>query len=618
MQDLDKFKNEMNLSGQNVYVGHRYVPKIFGEWDNTQIYEPLSIVQYQGASYTSRQYVPVGIDILNEDFWVITGNYNAQIEQYRQDVRNLQGEVQKDLDNFESNISDIAVNVKNFGAVGDGVTDDAPYIRQAYEHLKSIGGGVLYFPKPDVAYTLKSTVTSEGLNVGLIHDTDNINFKGAGMSTSLRAEVSMHSMIYTPNITQYTQFNDITLNANKVASYCFTGNNAAYNPYMTVANSTFRNAIEVAFHVKTFVTVFIKSIFNTSKTGLFIEGVDDNIATSTNVISCYANNNTEYGFRGRNLMYSTFSSTAVDNMENGIAYYISGQGLTFNAIGAEKVKQVFKTDMLRGFTFNSLFAFMIGSLNENAPTNYLLEFGSAVDGTMSGIHIRNIDERHVNYHLGLTGSAHGFENITILDNSIKPSTVFFVKNWQFESEPIKFLRGKEINRKTLKTVLPNDLQTELKTLNRLKISHELKYKIENGMTPPLENDYINHLEGKNQLIFEGDLNNRELVKIDTAYQQLRLINNAPLIIFRNITFTSTFDHTLAIRVIVDNSTVIFDNCYFETVGVRASHALTIKNNGKVYFINGSNILESALWHKQNGTDIYVDDTSEFIEKTVGE
>ena len=102
MQDLDKFKNEMNLSGKNVYVGHRYVPKIFGEWDNTQIYEPLSIVQYQGASYTSRQYVPVGIEITNEDFWVVTGNYNAQVEQYRQEVRNFKN----DINNLNDEVSD--------------------------------------------------------------------------------------------------------------------------------------------------------------------------------------------------------------------------------------------------------------------------------------------------------------------------------------------------------------------------------------------------------------------------------------------------------------------------------------------------------------------------------
>ena len=93
MQDLDKFKNEMNLSGKNVYVGYRYVPKIFGEWNNENIYEPLSIVQYQGTSYTSRQYVPVGVEITNEEYWVVTGNYNAQVEQYRQDVRNLETDI---------------------------------------------------------------------------------------------------------------------------------------------------------------------------------------------------------------------------------------------------------------------------------------------------------------------------------------------------------------------------------------------------------------------------------------------------------------------------------------------------------------------------------------------
>ena len=93
MQDLDKFKNEMNLSGKNVYVGQRYVPKIMGDWDNSKTYEPLTIVQYQGNSFTSRQYVPTGVEITNEEYWASTGNYNAQIEQYRQDVRNLENDV---------------------------------------------------------------------------------------------------------------------------------------------------------------------------------------------------------------------------------------------------------------------------------------------------------------------------------------------------------------------------------------------------------------------------------------------------------------------------------------------------------------------------------------------
>ena len=74
---------------RNRYVGHRYVPKIFGEWDNQNDYEGLSIVTHQGTSYTSKKRVPVGIDILNEEFWVVTGNYNAQVEEYRKETERV-------------------------------------------------------------------------------------------------------------------------------------------------------------------------------------------------------------------------------------------------------------------------------------------------------------------------------------------------------------------------------------------------------------------------------------------------------------------------------------------------------------------------------------------------
>ena len=112
MQDLEKFKNEMNLSGKNVYVGHRYVPKIFGEWDKTKLYEPLSIVQYQGTSYTSRQYVPVGVEITNEEFWVVTGNYNAQVEQYRQDVVGVKNDLANKASKDELGVIDETLKLK--------------------------------------------------------------------------------------------------------------------------------------------------------------------------------------------------------------------------------------------------------------------------------------------------------------------------------------------------------------------------------------------------------------------------------------------------------------------------------------------------------------------------
>lgn len=93
----------LSVVGRKQYIGARYVP-IFGrvgedsiEWDNTAPYEPLTIVLYQGNSYTSRQYVPTGVDITNEEFWACTGNYNAQVEAYRREVLGYSEEVQQYL-----------------------------------------------------------------------------------------------------------------------------------------------------------------------------------------------------------------------------------------------------------------------------------------------------------------------------------------------------------------------------------------------------------------------------------------------------------------------------------------------------------------------------------------
>ena len=94
------------------YVGARYVPLFADpiEWNDKRTYEPLTIVEHEGNSYTSRQFVPLGIAISNEDFWALTGNYNAQVEQYRQEVLTFDGRITK-------NTNDIAKNTKDIAAV---------------------------------------------------------------------------------------------------------------------------------------------------------------------------------------------------------------------------------------------------------------------------------------------------------------------------------------------------------------------------------------------------------------------------------------------------------------------------------------------------------------------
>lgn len=86
------------------YIGARYVPLFADpiEWDKTKTYEPLTIVYHGGNSYTSRQYVPTGIELSDESFWALTGNYNAQVEQYRKDTAKVETELRSETDSRTS------------------------------------------------------------------------------------------------------------------------------------------------------------------------------------------------------------------------------------------------------------------------------------------------------------------------------------------------------------------------------------------------------------------------------------------------------------------------------------------------------------------------------------
>ena len=127
------------LENKNVYVGNRYVPKHFGEWNNQNTYEGLSVVYYQGASYTSKQAVPIGIDILNEDFWALSANYNAQVETYRQNVLDLDTRFSGELSTLENSVSNLEKN--NVYVTPNGI-DDTDNIKNAINLLPD--GGYLH------------------------------------------------------------------------------------------------------------------------------------------------------------------------------------------------------------------------------------------------------------------------------------------------------------------------------------------------------------------------------------------------------------------------------------------------------------------------------------------
>ena len=110
------------------YIGARYVPKFANpiEWAKEKSYEALTIETYLNNSYTSKKSVPANTEITDTNYWVITGNYNAQVEQYRQEVIAYRNESVKHYDTMTDVIADTdlvvneCVTTLGYYAINDG------------------------------------------------------------------------------------------------------------------------------------------------------------------------------------------------------------------------------------------------------------------------------------------------------------------------------------------------------------------------------------------------------------------------------------------------------------------------------------------------------------------
>lgn len=97
------------------YIGARYVPKFYENSDNTSewrsgvIYEPLTIVTYNGNSYTSKKPVAaeVGNPSSNPTYWAATGLYNAQVEEVRERMEEINDDLNDRIDEIQGDIDEM-------------------------------------------------------------------------------------------------------------------------------------------------------------------------------------------------------------------------------------------------------------------------------------------------------------------------------------------------------------------------------------------------------------------------------------------------------------------------------------------------------------------------------
>lgn len=229
----------------NTYIGARYVPLVDGQWDNSKQYEPLTIVLYQGNSYTSKTYVPVGVDILNETYWVLTGDYNAQVESIQQqvnqntrdiaelktDVTDLPEQVQANtqaISSLNEKVGDASIGryagrydiyVSQTGSDDNDGSQNSPFrtAEKAFENLNSlsVNGSVLFVNfQDDGVYSVSQNVIC----------ATSLHIVGNG-NTRLNFDSSSNIRFYASHI----NISSITIGAPNSSSFAFDGSSFLTN-----------------------------------------------------------------------------------------------------------------------------------------------------------------------------------------------------------------------------------------------------------------------------------------------------------------------------------------------------------------------------------------------------
>ena len=218
------------------YIGARYVPNFASpiEWNNTRTYDPLTIVTHQGSSYTSRQFVPQGVDIANDTFWALTGNYDAQVEQYRQEVNAL-GNALKTTNNELNALAERVLSVEalivtpeQFGAKADGMTNDLSSFQSLGDYLVGKSNVKVMF-KANATYFISFPDDATDFIALNINNADNVDIAGNGSLVHVESNVNTKYFVNIANSTNVS-IHDFTVYSEFDKPSQAFGNHSRENP----------------------------------------------------------------------------------------------------------------------------------------------------------------------------------------------------------------------------------------------------------------------------------------------------------------------------------------------------------------------------------------------------
>lgn len=160
------------------YVGARYMPKFMGNYDSTQAYEALSVVDNgMGTSYVSNKPVPAGTPLTDIEYWEIYGASSGAILDLQNRMSTAENDIdniETDIDNIEADITDIKRDIKGavivIGNSYVGLSHVADELKSRYEYsFEFHGGGGSGF----VPYSMQSGTYGGALSTGIATLTEN-------------------------------------------------------------------------------------------------------------------------------------------------------------------------------------------------------------------------------------------------------------------------------------------------------------------------------------------------------------------------------------------------------------------------------------------------------------
>jgi hypothetical protein len=240
------------------------------------------------------------------------------------------------------------VNVKDFGAKGDGVTDDTSAIQAAIDYVGELGGGSVLLPSND--YKVSSEIVLTKSNVALIGEGHDCNLftkstKGSRLIWSGGVNTGYMIGIRTPDSSSSKKVGSI-----QVSNIVFNGSSSIARGLniRTVDNCTFSN---LAFEGLTEWCVYTDTNINQPQGGTYVEALDNQHNHFNGILcNCIGEDNCG-GIKLTANPNSASSNTSMNELHNISAHIVDGTALHFGNADSNTIQhfRVFRQIVKSGY-----------------------------------------------------------------------------------------------------------------------------------------------------------------------------------------------------------------------------------------------------------------------------